>query len=242
MRGSLGEDKLVVNGEEFVIQIKKSKSRTSSVRLVQGKVVISLSRFLLGRKREEMYQKFVKWAQDKLQKSSTSSFVRPKYQDGAAIVTHNKIYNLAFSTGAGARTSKHITNSGEIKVVFAKGKINDYKYVRDVVEKIIIKDQTEYLQSVVKELNELHFKEKYNLVRFKRMYSRFGSCSNKRNINISYNLLFAPREVFRYVCVHELAHLKEFNHSQRFWALVEEAMPDYREKEKWLKDNGFMLG
>ena len=74
------------------------------------------------------------------------------------------------------------------------------------------------------------------------MNHRFGSCSSKRNINIAYRLLFAPREVFRYVCLHELAHLKEMNHSKRFWSLVAGAMPDYKGHEKWLRDSGFMLG
>jgi len=50
-------------------------------------------------------------------------------------------------------------------------------------------------------------------------------------------LLFAPDEVIDYVCIHELAHLKERNHSPEFWKLVEGALPDYREKEKWLKEN-----
>jgi predicted metal-dependent hydrolase len=49
--------------------------------------------------------------------------------------------------------------------------------------------------------------------------------------------LFAPKDVFDYICIHELAHLVEQNHSDKFWALVEKAMPDYMEKEKWLKEN-----
>jgi hypothetical protein len=48
----------------------------------------------------------------------------------------------------------------------------------------------------------------------------------------------APDDILEYVCIHELAHLCEMNHSPRFWALVKKAMPDYKEKEKWLKANG----
>jgi predicted metal-dependent hydrolase len=47
-----------------------------------------------------------------------------------------------------------------------------------------------------------------------------------------------PEDVVDYVVVHELCHRKEMNHSDRFWALVESVMPDYKEKRKWLKDNG----
>jgi predicted metal-dependent hydrolase len=48
--------------------------------------------------------------------------------------------------------------------------------------------------------------------------------------------------VVDYVIIHELAHLIEMNHSDRFWALVSQAMPEYKEKEKWLKVNGSGLG
>ncbi len=116
------------------------------------------------------------------------------------------------------------------------------KQIKALTEKIIMKDQTPYLIEVINELNQMYFQEKYNNVKFKRTSSRFGSCSSKRNINIAYRLLFAPREIFRYVCVHELAHLKEMNHSKRFWSIVEVAMPEYKNCEKWLKKNGMMLG
>ena len=45
-------------------------------------------------------------------------------------------------------------------------------------------------------------------------------------------------DILEYVCIHELAHLIEHNHSDRFWALVEKAMPNFREKINWLKENG----
>lgn len=66
--------------------------------------------------------------------------------------------------------------------------------------------------------------------------TRWGSCNRKGNINFTYRLLFAPEELIDYVVVHELAHLKEMNHSADFWAVVEQAMPDYRVRRKKLKE------
>lgn len=217
---------------------------TSSVRIKNGVVLLKLSRFAHGGKRDEMIEKFLRWAEKRLEKVEKSDFVTPEYKDGGRIVTHNKIYELTVDVLPGVN-SRAVLREGH----FLKIKLNSFlseiereKKIKFLTERAIIKDQTPYLCEVLEELNQLHFQERVNDIRFKRTNSRFGSCSSKRNINIAYRLLFAPREVFRYVCVHELSHLKEFNHSARFWAWVESAMPNYKESEKWLKSRGFMLG
>lgn len=65
--------------------------------------------------------------------------------------------------------------------------------------------------------------------------SRWGSCSQKGNLNFNWKLIMAPPQALDYVVVHELCHLHEFNHSPRFWALVAEQMPEYEAWKKWLK-------
>ena len=64
--------------------------------------------------------------------------------------------------------------------------------------------------------------------------TRWGSCSSKGNLNFSWRLMLAGEREIDYVVVHELAHLREMNHSPRFWAVVEAALPDYRERRKSL--------
>lgn len=72
-------------------------------------------------------------------------------------------------------------------------------------------------------------------VRVNRAASRWGSCSAAGNLNFSYRLLFVPEELQDYVVVHELAHRREMNHSSRFWSVVEQTMPDYRERRAALR-------
>ena len=72
--------------------------------------------------------------------------------------------------------------------------------------------------------------------------SRWGSCSAGGTISLNWRLVQTPDLVRDYIIFHELMHLREMNHSARFWARVEEVCPGWREAEKWLKRNGSLLG
>ncbi len=65
--------------------------------------------------------------------------------------------------------------------------------------------------------------------------SRWGSCNSKKEIRLNWRLIQAPPHIINYVICHELAHLKEMNHSNRFWEEVEKVLPEYRSSEKELK-------
>ncbi len=99
----------------------------------------------------------------------------------------------------------------------------------------------EQCREVVTERAALHARRlnlHYHRIRITSAQTRWGSCSSKGNLNFSWRLVMAPLEVIDYIVVHELCHLKEPNHSKKYWHRVAMAMPDYRIHRKWLKDNG----
>lgn len=78
----------------------------------------------------------------------------------------------------------------------------------------------------------------YNRITIRNQTTRWGSCSGKKNLNFNCLLMLMPKEMIDYTVVHELCHLKELNHSKNFYKLVESILPDYKEREKWFKENG----
>ncbi len=83
----------------------------------------------------------------------------------------------------------------------------------------------------------------FNKLKITSAKTRWGSCTSRKNINFSYRLALVPIRSVDYVIVHELAHLKEMNHSKQFWDIVDEMMKwlslwDYKTHKKWFNDNG----
>lgn len=78
----------------------------------------------------------------------------------------------------------------------------------------------------------------YNKLTIKNQKTCWGSCSRKANLNFNYKILFLPEPIQDYIVAHELCHLKEFNHSKRFWKLVGSVMPEYLEIRDQLKKSG----
>ncbi len=82
---------------------------------------------------------------------------------------------------------------------------------------------------------------KPSAVRITSARTRWGSCSRANALNFSFRLALTPPACIEYVVVHELAHTREHNHSARFWQLVAQTLPGYKQPRDWLKKHGSML-
>jgi len=78
------------------------------------------------------------------------------------------------------------------------------------------------------------YKFSFNKIYIKNQKTRWGSCSFKKNLSFNYKIVFLPQKHQDYIVVHEMCHLKEFNHSKKFWTLVEKTLPNYLDIKKEL--------
>lgn len=92
-------------------------------------------------------------------------------------------------------------------------------------------------QLVKKKIEELNGRYNFSCQKFviRNQKSRWGSCSSRGVLNFNYKLVFLPEHLTDYLIVHELCHLKEMNHSRRFWNEVARAIPDYPRRRRELK-------
>jgi len=93
----------------------------------------------------------------------------------------------------------------------------------------------------VSELAALH-QISFKRVTVRNQRSRWGSCSRRGTISLNWRLVQAPPFVRDYIILHELAHVKEMNHSRRFWREVARLCPEFQAAEKWLKQNRLLNG
>jgi predicted metal-dependent hydrolase len=107
-----------------------------------------------------------------------------------------------------------------------------------------VKNRNQYLKykeqaRILVENRISHFSKFYditiNRIAIRNQKTRWGSCSRNGNLNFNYKLVLIPENLADYVIVHELCHLKQFNHSKNFWNLVAETIPDYEERRESLK-------
>lgn len=246
-RTATREDRLMtINGQDIPVRIYRE--RRNNVRASIGKraAILRMPLRLPKSEQQKSMKWFKEWLAGRLEKNDALAehFQERQYQDGDELVVGQRKYrlNITWEDRKSHNGRLHPDGTIELKLSQHDEGPSFSKNIQHLLSRVVAQDFLPAITQRVHELNERHFNQPINQVRLKYNHSNWGSCSGKGNINLSTRLLFAPDDVIDYVIVHELAHRLEMNHSPRFWQLVSRAMPDYEEKEQWLKVHGKKLG
>jgi predicted metal-dependent hydrolase len=229
--------------KEKQIPVRVYRERRGNVRASVGKsyAILRLPLILLPKDEAKHWEWFQNWLETQLtaHPQLMDRLAGKDYQDGDHLHVGARRYTLRIGFADKATHSARLRN-GQINLALAQGadKAQLQKAIKHLLSRVVADDFNVEITQRVMQLNDQHFRKPIKGVFLKYNQSNWGSCSANKNINLSTRLLFAPPEVVDYVIIHELAHLVEMNHSPKFWALVENAMPNYRDHEKWLKTHG----
>lgn len=108
-------------------------------------------------------------------------------------------------------------------------------------QKLLEKWFIESFRGLVTEMSDKYCKLlgcDYNKIYIRKQRTRWGSCSSKGNLSFNSRLICAPKVCIEYVVLHEVMHLRHFNHSKKFWDAIEEIMPQYKSYQNILRQQG----
>lgn len=233
------------DGVRVPISVKREARKSIRYSITRKSVNVLMPKWLSEQKVAEELGKAEAWCKAEFAKNPSllNRFRVIVYENGEFLRVFDKDFKLLIFRENRKGLSAKMVGDKYIEVKVPQGA--DELSVQEALGKLLSRVfSSHFHKDVVKRVqyyNEKYYQEEIVAIRLKNNQSNWGSCSTKRNINLSSRLLFAPKDVLDYVIVHELAHLKEMNHSPRFWKIVRDVMPNYKEKEDWLTKHGHTL-
>jgi len=229
-----------IAGEEYTFNIFIERRNSTRVSITNHGVNIRIPRHLSTVEKQKEIDELVHWAAQRIQNSSIGKEKKKVYQHDDYLKTHSKIYKLQIEIRPSQKNFAKIQGNYIIfKISDKHNEKTRQKYISKQLQRLLAKNHHGELNQLVNQLNKTHFNKPINKVAYKYTKSRWGACKTQNNeIDISTKLLLAPIEVLEYVIIHELAHLIEPSHSERFWQIVKSVDPNYKQKKRWLNKNG----
>lgn len=219
---------------------KSSKAKNVSVTINNQRVRVTVPTGFTFEYAKNFLENHKEWVLKHLQKQQnlTSGCLPKRYMSGDKFLYRGRSYPLVIEA----------TSSSDFYALFKGSRIIAYVpsglppeeqclLVNKLIDKWYIGQAEKILPEQVDYYSRL-LAIPYNKLKIKDQKTRWGSCSNKGNINLNWRIIMAPNQVVAYVIIHELAHLRHMNHSKEFWKMVEKYLSDYKKWKKWLMDNG----
>jgi predicted metal-dependent hydrolase len=232
---------VVIN--EFRVPLRIHLERRSTIRIAVGKdnVLLRVPFYSSGNMQEHI-QTAIQWLESVAisQPDLLTKYNAKKYEENQTLTILGKDnYKIIIKQTEDENTGeiKLAESNIEISVPNNLDEFDKRIMARNLISKLLAKRYKKFVEERVKFWNERYFNKNVKSITLRYNSTNWGSCSTTDKINISTRSLLLPLEVFDYIIVHELSHLVEMNHSDSFWNVVENVMPDYHKAEKWIAEN-----
>ena len=217
---------------EYKVIKSARRKRTTSIQVQDnGQVLVRAPKHVSHIQIKNFIEKNINWIENKLTELSQ----RPKakrFIDGEIFLILGKEYILEIINHNKKRTTIEIENN--------KIKVRCFNNITNTkIKQAMEKWYKNLARTILTERVEHHIKSlsvKYNKIFIKKVKTLWGSCSRRGNLNFNYKIVMTHPDLIDYLVIHEICHLIHYNHSKKFWNLVESLDPEYRRHEKMLKE------
>ncbi len=218
------------SGVQLHYQLERRQRRTVGLKITDSGLVVHAPKRITLSLLESLIAQKSDWILKKLNARKEDSLPALQWQDGEQLLLLGNTVTLAVRHDVRSKAVSHQPGLLELAMP-------NHHEAPAVARKVL---QWYKKQAVIDFSRRLEiFAAKLGVPLPKLLISnartRWGSCNSKREIRLNWRLLQAPPHLINYVVCHELAHLKEMNHSAKFWAVVASIYPDYKSAEKELK-------
>lgn len=218
------------NGKTIAYQLERRARRTVGLKITADGLIVHAPQYILEFQLKKLIQEKSNWILSKLAAREQNAVQPMSWRDGETLQLLGNTISLQVIKDAKNKQAQFNHTSLVITSPQADDEILIKKKVIQWYKKQAELDFGRRLAILAAKLNV-----STPPLKLSSAQSRWGSCSSRGDIRLNWRLLQAPPSIINYVVCHELAHLKEMNHSAKFWAVVASIYPDYKLAEKELK-------
>ena len=218
--------------------VRSKRSKTSQITVDTNGITVRIpqtktkdhARKIVKAKAQWIFKKQLYFREQKYEKSKIT------FAKGSKIPFRGKIYSIKIIPNS----QEKVKVSGKFIEFHIKQKRHTTKQISQMYQRWLkTKAEKIFARAIEKFSKKLSVKPRKIVV--KQLKGRWGSTTEKGQINLNSNLLKAPQSVINYVVLHELCHLKIKEHSARFWNLLSKHMPNYEDQKHWLELNNVII-
>jgi len=170
-------------------------------------------------------------------KERTTGFKEKTYDDGEEFLFLGHHYPISINEDSTTNKASIIFDEEILKIAVPH---RDEELLKKLMTKFY-KQQCKRLVEARIRVHQSKFKVKPRNIKINGNKKNWGTCNSLRELTFNWKLAMAPLEVIDYVVIHEMCHMVHMNHDRSFWRLVGKHMPDYEDKQDWLKQSHWKM-